>query len=100
VNERRAHSRNLATAHRRKESDLVAGVKRRIPRCKFLIARSDERRTVLGEVWEARNVESEKLLDGRGLGDFERFLGKTDDVFQAPEEQHLHANRLGDGRHR
>lgn len=96
----RRHLRNLAAAHRREKSDFVAGVKRSIPRRKLLIARGDQRRAVLGEVRDARDVKSEELLDGRALGDFKRFFGKANGVFQAPKEQHLHANRLRDGRHR
>lgn len=61
------HGGASAAAHGREERDFIAGMKRGIPRGKFLVARSDERRAVFGEIRMARGVESEELFDRRGV---------------------------------
>jgi hypothetical protein len=42
----------------------------------------------------ARGVESEKLLDCPGVGEFGGVLGLADEFFETAEKQDLHANRI------
>jgi hypothetical protein len=60
-----------AAAHGREKRDFVAGADRRIPGGEFLVARSDNRGAVFCELRMARGVESEELLDRRGVCELE-----------------------------
>jgi hypothetical protein len=83
-----------ATAHGREEGDFVAGTKRGIPGGEFLVARSDHRGAVFCEFGVPRRIESEKLLDRRGVGELDGILGVAGEFFEAAEKQDFHANRL------
>src|SRR5882762_6869300 len=63
----RCHIGASAATHGREKRDFVAGTERRIPGGEFLVARSDNRGTVFCELGMARDIESEKLLDRRGV---------------------------------
>jgi len=90
---------NLAAAHRREKSDFVARVEYRVPRSKFLIARSHDRRAILSEFRSAGGIHSKELFDGHGVREVEGFLGVPDNIFQAAEKQDLHTHSLGDRGH-
>jgi hypothetical protein len=90
---------NLAAAHRREKSDFVARVEYRVPRSKFLIARSHDRRAIPGEFRSAGNIHRKELFDGHGVREAEGFLGVPDNIFQTAEKQDLHTHSLGDRGH-
>ena len=85
---------NLATAYGREESHFVAGVKRRIPSGKLLIARGHDGRAILGQFGNAIRIESKEVLDRGSLVEVKRLLGLAGNIFQAAEEKDLDADGL------
>jgi len=75
-----------AAAHGGEKGDFVAGAKTGIPGGKFLVARSDYRRTILCKIGMASGVEGEKLLDGSGVGELKGILCVTGEFLKAAEE--------------
>jgi hypothetical protein len=86
--------RASATAHGREKRDFVAGAERRIPRGEFLVARGDHRGAVFCELGMARGVESEKLLDRRGVYELDGIVGAAGEFLEAAEKEDADANRL------
>ena len=85
---------NLAATDGREEGDFVAGMKRSIPRSKFLIARSHNGGAIFGEFGNALRIEGEEVLDGGSIVEVQRFFGLADNIFQTAKEEHFDANRL------
>ncbi len=83
-----------AAAHGREKCNLVAGTEWRIPGGKFLVARRNHRRAVFCKLWITRRIESEELLDRRGIRELGGILGVAGEVLEAAEKEDLHANRL------
>ena len=89
-----------AATHGREKGNFVAGVERCVPRGKFLIAGSDDGRTIFGEFGVAGGVDSEDLLDSGGCGAVGGVLGPGGEVFETAEEKDGDADGLGDGWHK
>ena len=83
-----------AAAHGREKRDFVAGAERRIPGGEFLVARSDNRGAVFCELGMPRGVESEELLDRRGICELHGMLGMAGEFLKAAEKEDRDANRL------
>jgi hypothetical protein len=81
-----------AATYGREKRDFVAGEERRIPGGEFLVARSDHRGAVFCELGMARGVESEKLLDGRGVGELGGVFGMAGEFLEAAEKEDGDAN--------
>src|SRR5437016_908226 len=83
-----------AAAYGREKRDFVAGTERRIPCGEFLVARSDSRGAVFCELGMTRGVESEKLLERRGVCELDGVLGMAGEFLEAAEKEDRDANRL------
>jgi len=83
-----------AAAHGREKGDFVTGAERRIPSGKFLVARSDNRGAVFCELGMAGGIESEKVLDGRGVCELDGMLGMAGELLETAEKEDRDANRL------
>lgn len=65
-----------------------------MPGDEFLIARSDDRRTVFCEFRDALGEENEELFDGCGVLEFDGVLGAAQELFQPAKEEDFDANSL------
>src|SRR5258708_4764294 len=89
-----------AAAHRWQKRNFVAAAERHIPRREFLVARSDNRGSVFCKLGIARGIETEELLDRRGVRELSDVLGMAGQFLEAADKQALHADRLGGRWHR
>jgi hypothetical protein len=87
------HAVYLAAAHGRQERDFVAGMERRAPSGKFLVARGDYGSAETRELGMAGGVASEESFDKRAFGEVDGVFGAADNFLEAAEEEHLDADR-------
>jgi hypothetical protein len=97
---KRSHRGGSASADWRKEGDFVAGMERGAPVGEFLIARSNQRGAEAGELWMARAIVGEELLDARAVGKVGEIFGAADDFFKAAEKEDFDAHGLRSGWHK
>jgi hypothetical protein len=81
-----------AAAYRRKKGDFVAGIQRRAPSGKFLVARGYQGGAEAGQLRPARNEGGEQLLDARTGRQLDRFLRSACDFPEAAEEENLYVD--------
>src|SRR5579864_1581356 len=81
-----------AATYRRKKGDFVAGMQRRAPWGKFLIARGYQGGAEASELGPARNEAGEKLLDARTRRQLDRFFGSACNFLEAAEEENLYVD--------
>ena len=95
----RGHGFASATTDRRKESDFVARIDRRIPSRKFPVAGGHDGRAIFSKLRNSLAIPGEKLLDAGSIGKVQECLGLPDDIFQASKEQDLYSYALRDSGH-
>ncbi len=83
-----------AAAHRWQKRNFVTAAERRIPGGEFLVARSDNRGAVFCKLGMARGIQTEELLDRRGVCELGGVLGMASEFLEAAEKQDRYANRL------
>ena len=81
-----------AAAYGREKRDFIAGAERGIPGGELLVARSDHRGAVFCELGVACRIESEKLLDRRGVGELGGVFGMAGEFLEAAEKEDGDAN--------
>src|SRR4029077_16281811 len=79
-----------AATYRRKKGDFVAGMQRRAPCGKFLIARGYQGAAEACQLRPARNEGGEKLLDTGAGRQLDRFLRSACNFLEAAEEENLY----------
>lgn len=90
----------LSSAHRRKESNFVAGRQPSIPRGEFLIARGYQRRAKTGEQGKAFLVLVEEVRKSGAIRHIDGLLGHSGQFPHTPKEEHPDAQIWQDARHR
>jgi hypothetical protein len=69
-------------------------MERSIPSGEFLIARSHDGGTVFRKLRDALGEESEELLDGRGILEFDGVLGAAEEFLETAKEEDFDADGL------
>jgi len=78
---------SLAAAYGGQKGNCIIIGQRRIPRCEFLVARSDEGGAERSECWESGGIAIEQIRKRGALGNLCLFLGDARELSQATKEE-------------
>ena len=85
---------DLPAAHGREKAYLIARMKRRSPRGKFLVARGNQRAAIACQLRVARDILRKNTFDQRPFGQLDRVFGAPSDFLQPAKKEHFYADGL------